>query len=63
MSNGQSEFEQIFDIEFNTLTKIGNDFRIRHHETDKIDITDSRHYDYLFNRCLSLISLAINYLQ
>jgi len=63
MSNGQSEFEQLFDIEFNTLTQIGNDFRIRHHETYKINITDSRHYDYFFNRCLSLISLAINYLQ
>jgi len=63
MSNRQSEFEQLFEVEFNTLTKIGNDFRIRHHETDKINITDSQHYDYFFNRCLSLISLAIQYLQ
>lgn len=63
MANSQAEFSTIFDEEFRALTKIGNDFRIRHHETNKTDITDSRHYDYFFNRCLSLIALAIQYLK
>lgn len=63
MSNGIDEFITIFDTEFRTLTDIGNKFRIRHHETNKIDITDNRHYDYFFNRCLSLIALAIQYLK
>ncbi|MEK4488778.1 hypothetical protein NYE44_03870 [Paenibacillus sp. FSL L8-0493] len=63
MSNGKSEFITIFDDEFRALTDIGNRFRIRHHETNKIDITDNRHYDYFFNRCLSLIALAIQYLK
>lgn len=63
MGNGQAEFMAIFDEEFKALTKIGNDYRIRHHETNKIDITDVKHYDYFFNRCLSLIGLAIQYLQ
>jgi hypothetical protein len=63
ISNGHSEFSKLFDEEFKALTKIGNGFRIRHHETNKIDITDSRHYDYFFNRCLSLISLAVQYLD
>ncbi|MEK4670674.1 hypothetical protein [Niallia sp. FSL R7-0271] len=63
MSNGKSEFITIFDAEFRALTDIGNSFRIRHHETNKIDITDNRHYDYFFNRCLSLIALAIQYLK
>lgn len=63
MSNGQADFITIFDEEFKALTKIGNSYRIRHHETDKIDITDVKHYDYFFNRCLSLIGLAIQYLQ
>ena len=45
------------------LTTIGNNFRIRHHETNKIDIVDIRHYDYFFNRCLALIALALQYLQ
>lgn len=63
MSNGQSEFIPIFNDEFKALTDIGNNFRIRHHETNKTDITDERHYDYFFNRCLSLIALAIKYLE
>lgn len=62
MANGNSNFINLFNDEFKTLTKIGNDYRIRHHETNKIDITDVRYYDYLFNRCLSLIALAIEYL-
>lgn len=63
IAHGQEEFTDLFNTEFKALTDIGNSFRIRHHETDKIDITDTRHYDYFFNRCLSLISLAIQYLQ
>lgn len=62
MANGKPEFIELFDAEFKALTDIGNGFRIRHHETSKIDITDSKYYDYLFNRCLSLIALAIQYL-
>jgi hypothetical protein len=63
MGNDLTPFVKLFDDEFKYLTDIGNNYRIRHHETDKIDITDNRHYDYFFNRCLSLISLVINYLQ
>lgn len=63
MAGGQADFSSLFNDEFLALTKIGNSYRIRHHETDKIDITDVRHYDYFFNRCLSLISLAIQYLK
>lgn len=63
MAGGQPNFFTLFDDEFKALTQIGNNYRIRHHERDKIDITDSRHYDYLFNRCLSLIALAIQYLN
>ena len=63
MAGGNANYIELFDSEFDSLRKIGNNFRIRHHETDKIDITDPRHYDYFFNRCLSLIALAIQYLQ
>ncbi len=62
MSSGRSEYIDLFEQEFRSLTKIGNKFRIRHHETNKVDITDNKHYDYFFNRCLSLIALAIQYL-
>lgn len=63
MAGGRTDFVALFNDEFMALTKIGNNYRIRHHETDKIDITDSKHYDYFFNRCLSLIALAIHYLD
>lgn len=63
MANGRTEYYTIFDAEFKALTDIGNDFRIRHHETSKIDISDIRHYDYFFNRCLSLIATAIQFLK
>ena len=63
MANGDINFIDLFNNEFKVLTEIGNNFRIRHHETNRIDITDPQHYDYFFNRCLSLIALAIQYLE
>ena len=63
MANGNDDFADLFNNEFKVLTDIGNKYRIRHHETDRIDITDVRYYDYFFNRCLSLIALAIQYLR
>lgn len=62
MANGNDDFADLFNNEFKMLTDIGNKYRIRHHETNKIDITDIHYYDYLFNRCLSLIALAVQYL-
>ena len=63
MGTERSAFEQLFNNEFIALTEIGNNYRIRHHETNKIDITDNRHYDYFFNRCLALVATAIRYLE
>lgn len=63
MAGGLEVYRMLIDEEFKKLTEIGNNFRIRHHETNKIDITDIRYYDYFFNRCLSLIALAVHYLK
>ena len=63
MSNSQDSFIDLFKKEFQELTMIGNNFRIRHHETTKIDIQDKRHYKYFYRRCLSLILTAIQYLD
>ena len=63
ISCGQTEFIEMLTAEFSALTKIGNEFRIRHHERGKTDITDIRYYDYFFNRCLALISLALQFLK
>lgn len=49
----------MFDIEFKVLTEIGNSYRIRHHEKNKIDILNDIHYEYFYKRCLSLISILL----
>jgi len=63
MSSNKEPYKELFEKEFYELTAIGNNFRIRHHETIKTDIEDNRHYDYFYKRCLSLISVAIQYLD
>lgn len=63
ISNGNEDFKDLFNTEYKTLTDIGNKFRIRHHETDKIDIDDDRYYDYLYNRCLSLVVMSLRFTE
>jgi hypothetical protein len=63
MSGNKEPYKELFDKEFCELTAIGNNFRIRHHETTKTDIEDNRHYEYFYKRCISLISVAIQYLD
>ena len=63
MSGSNENFQFVYKTEFETLTSIGNNFRIRHHEKSKIDITDNRQYDYFYKRCLALVSVAILYLE
>ncbi|CCF25272.1 hypothetical protein [Leuconostoc citreum] len=57
------EFLNLLNIEFKALTDYGNKFSIRHSERSQVEISDEQHYDYLFNRCLSLIALALHYLD
>lgn len=63
MSDGKVSYINLFEKEFNELTAIGNNFRIRHHETTKTNIEDNRHYEYFYKRCLSLILTASQYLN
>ncbi|MEZ4906059.1 MAG: hypothetical protein R2771_00020 [Saprospiraceae bacterium] len=49
----------LLESEFYSLTKIGNEYRIRHHETDKKEITEQKHLNYLFFRMLTLIDLCL----
>ena len=46
----QSEFRERLNQEAIELTTIGNEFAIRHTETNKIIISDSEYLDYLFHR-------------
>ena len=61
MANADTDYIALLNAEFETLTKLGNNYRIRHHEIDKKEITDMRYYDYFYNRCFSLIALAIKF--
>ena len=63
ISNNNNNYIALFKEEFDKLTKIGNDYRIRHHEMDKIVIIDGNYYDYFFQRCFALIDLALKYLR
>lgn len=61
-SEGFPDFNDLINAEMTYLTKVGNRYRIRHHETDKIEISSSHHIDYLFYRMMSMISLLIKYI-
>lgn len=62
MAMGQNTYIELFNAEFKSLTSIGNKYEIRHSETDQTEVVDYRYYDYFFNRCLSLIALAIHFI-
>lgn len=63
MSNQNDKYKKLFEDEFTELTKIGNEFRIRHHETNKTDIIDNNYYSYFYHRCYALLELALKYLN
>ncbi|AXI31468.1 hypothetical protein CIB87_21380 [Priestia megaterium] len=53
-------FNELLQAEFNALTKIGNDYQIRHFEANRIEIKSMKHVDYLFYRMIALIDLSIS---
>lgn len=55
--------KKLIELEFQTLTQVGNSFRIRHHETGKKEITDNNHINYLFFRMLALIDLCLAFIN
>jgi hypothetical protein len=55
----EPNLRQRLDEEAVALTQIGNQFMIRHMETDKIPISDSAHVDYLFQRMFALVRLLL----
>ena len=61
ISGGNGEYKLLFENEFKTLTEIGNKYRIRHHEIGKIEIENDEYFDYFYNRCLSLMMLALKF--
>jgi hypothetical protein len=60
-AGGDAQFQARLDTECTELTKIGNDFHIRHFETDKrpLPTPTKTSVDYLFTRLLSLIAYLL----
>jgi hypothetical protein len=52
------ELAERFDAEMSELTRIGNDFRIRHHESTKVELKIGD-IDYLFHRCFALLAYLL----
>jgi hypothetical protein len=52
-------FRERLDKEALELTSIGNNFRIRHSETNQTPLQLSEHVDYLFHRMFSLVHLML----
>lgn len=55
----EARFRALLELEAKELTKIGNDFHIRHFETDKVALERAEHNDYLFHRMFALIHLLL----
>lgn len=52
-------FRALLQAESVSLTDIGNQFHIRHFETNRVSIEDPRHIDYLFHRCFAFVHLCL----
>ncbi len=52
-------FLRVLTDEMSALTKIGNEFHIRHFETNRAAIERSEHFDYLFHRLYALLHLLL----
>jgi len=58
-ASSEEHFRELLNKEAIELTRIGNDFQIRHSETTKIPVKISDHIDYLFHRLFSMINLLL----
>lgn len=53
------EFRDLLESEARALTGIGNNFRIRHHETNRFSLTRPEQHDYLFHRLYALMHFLL----
>ncbi len=55
----ESNFRRLLEEEARDLTAAGNNFRIRHSETNRAPIETSEHVEYLFHRMFAMIRLLL----
>lgn len=60
MAAPEPKFRELLEIDARELTRIGNEFRIRHSETDKAEIDEAEQVDYLFHRMFSMVILLLS---
>ena len=53
------EFRDALEREARELTSIGNNFQIRHSETNQEKLAESEHADYLFHRLFCLVQMIL----
>lgn len=58
VASPNSRFRELVETEARALTRIGNEFHIRHFETDKTPLLPAE-VDYLFHRMFALINLIL----
>jgi hypothetical protein len=63
ISTDNIAFKDYIDKEFKELTNIGNNFQIRHFETNKVPINDNRIREYLYGRCSALLTLILKFID
>ena len=59
VSNGAPVFRSVVETEFKTMTKVGNELRIRHFEVGHEPVGETGEKDYLFMRLYSLVWLML----
>ena len=57
--SSEQGFLELLERQATELTKIGNDFQIRHFETGKYPVGGAEHNDYLFHRLFALMHLVL----
>jgi len=55
----EKKFRETLQAEAKELTKIGNDYSIRHSETNQIPLEIPEQFDHLFHRMLAMIYLLL----
>lgn len=63
ISCGSMELSQYLENEFDFLTKLGNNYQIRHFEKNKKTFPSDEMKKYFYNRCASLLNLCISHLN
>lgn len=55
----EPEFRSLLENEASSLTAVGNTFRIRHAETNQVELQTEDHVDYLFHRMFALVWMLL----